>query len=192
MKLIISGTNRPNSRSLQVSQLVQNLYQQEGEKVELLDLSQMPYEELTGSQYGSKNMAGVWGEAITKVNKADGLVIVVPEYNGSMPGALKYFIDHWIYPESFEARPVCFIGLGGTFGGLRPVEHLQQVFNYRNGYVFPMRIFMFNVWNILKDGKITDANLSQLLHQQVVGFQKFVKALKSEKLDANSLPPKTS
>jgi NAD(P)H-dependent FMN reductase len=23
------------------------------------------------------------------------LIFVVPEYNGSMPGILKYFIDHW-------------------------------------------------------------------------------------------------
>ena len=42
---------------------------------------------------------------------ADGLVIVVPEYNGSYPGALKLFIDMLKFPESFENKPVAFIGI---------------------------------------------------------------------------------
>ncbi|MEZ0393115.1 MAG: NADPH-dependent FMN reductase [Pseudobdellovibrionaceae bacterium] len=194
MKYIISGTNRPNSRTRQVSNLIQKLYAEAGEQVEILDLTELPFEELTGRQYGGPGLHLSWEQAVQKVTTSDGLIFVVPEYNGSMPGALKYFIDHWKYPESFEYRPVCFVGLGGLFGGLRPIEHLQQVMAYRNAYQFPIRIFLMNVFKTLKDGELLDSVALQLLKDQVKGFQRFAKALRAEELDANTVnsrrPPK--
>ncbi len=186
MKLIISGTNRPGSRSHQVALFVQKLYMNQGDSVDLLDLAKLPLNELAEQSYG-KNNSAIWNEAIEKVNAAEGLIFVVPEYNGSFPGALKLFIDHWSYPESFDSRPVCFIGLGGIFGGLRPIEHLQQVMNYRNAYVFPQRLFLFQIHKLLQDGLIQDQSVLNLLKQQALGFQKFVRALKAEKLDALSI-----
>jgi NAD(P)H-dependent FMN reductase len=189
MKYIISGTNRPGSNSLNISRYIQGLYQESGEQVEIIDLALLGVHELDGSQYG-KDLPPKLEETIQKINQADGLIMVVPEYNGSMPGALKYFIDHWKYPQSFEHRPVCFVGLGGIFGGLRPVEHLMQVFSYRNGFIFPIRIFIINVWNVYKNQEWSDPLYPQLLKSQVEGFQKFCLALKSVELDANSLNAK--
>lgn len=189
MKYIISGTNRPQSNSFKISQFIQNLYQEKGERVEIIDLAQLDLSELDGSHYGKDLPLNV-AQAVEKINQADGLIMVVPEYNGSMPGVLKYFIDHWKYPNSFEQRPVCFVGLGGMFGGLRPVEHLMQVFSYRNAFIFPIRVFLMNVWNIYKDGVWKDEMSLQLLKAQVEGFQKFCKALDSVELDANTLNKK--
>ncbi len=186
MKYIISGTNRPGSRTLQVSQILKRLYKEHGEEVEIIDLSLLDFGSLHGAHYGSSELPMGVQEAVNKVNGSDGLIIVCPEYNGSMPGVLKYFIDFWKYPVSFENRPVCFVGLGGNFGALRPIEHLQQVFGYRNAFVFPQRIFIFNIWNTLKDGVIQDKLVNDLMNQQVLGFQKFVTALQSQGLDANS------
>jgi chromate reductase len=189
VKYIISGTNRPNSRSRQVSNFIQKLYSEAGETIEIIDLSELPFEQLTGLHYGNRpGLHESWSGAVRKVTEAEALIFVVPEYNGSIPGALKYFIDHWIYPDSFEQRPVCFVGLGGMFGGLRPIEHLQQVMAYRNAFQFPSRIFLMNIFKILsKEGEITDSVAVQLLKDQVRGFQKFVKALESQGLDANAL-----
>jgi chromate reductase, NAD(P)H dehydrogenase (quinone) len=113
-------------------------------------------------------------------------VFVVPEYNGSFPGVLKMFIDYWKYPETFEFRPVAFVGLGTRWGGLRPVEHLQQVFGYRNAFVFPHRVFVSNVHSALKDGKFIDPMINDLLKTQARDFVKFIHALKHQGLDANS------
>src|SRR5437667_4808 len=75
--------------------------------------------------------------------RAAGLVVISPEYNGGMPGILKYFIDMLKFPESFAARPVCFVGLAaGVWGALRPVEQLQAVFGYRNAHLYPERVFL--------------------------------------------------
>lgn len=175
---IISGTNRQGSRTLQVAKHVLALYKNHTQDVELLDLSLLPYDQLAAHPYGSP-LPPVLHEAVEKINNCSGLVIICPEYNGSMPGALKFFIDHWSYPKSFEGRPVCFVGLGFRWGGLRPVEHLQGIFSYRNAYMFPERVFITNIGDTLKDGKIVDANVQSLLEKQTQNFLKFIKALKT-------------
>lgn len=163
------------------------MYKDLGEQVEIIDLAELPLNELTGHQYSDKVPEGAIRAAIQKINHSEGLIMIVPEYNGSMPGALKYFIDHWKYPETFEQRPVCYIGLGGLFGGLRPVEHLMQVFSYRHAYNFPIRVFLMNIWETLKGSELTDGKAIDLLKKQASEFQKFTKALGEYKLDANSL-----
>lgn len=187
MKYIISGTNRPGSRTLIVAQIIQSIWKNLGETVEIIDLCDIGLEDVTGHQYGSDTLPKRLHEVIERINSADGLIFVCPEYNGSVPGALKYFIDFWKYPDTFESRPVAFVGLGGRFGGLRPVEHLQGVFGYRNAFMYPVRVFLTDIWTNLKEGQITDARQLALMEVQAAGFQKFVRALKSEKLDANSL-----
>lgn len=185
MKYIIAGTDRPNSNTLKISQNIQKIYKDLGEDVEIIDLKEVKEHLLDDLHYGktTPNMQPY----IDKVMKSDGLIVVCPEYNGSMPGVLKYFIDHLKFPESFEYRPVAFVGLGGRFGGLRPVEHLQQVFGYRNAFIYPERVFVMNVHTIFNEaGEIKDAMIQDLLEKQAQGFQKFAAALKSFEIDANS------
>ena len=113
-----------------------------------------------------------------------GLHVVSPEYNGGIPGVLKYFIDMLKFPESFERRPVCFTGLAaGIWGALRPVEQLQAIFGYRNAYLYPERVFMPQINNLLDDnGRLNDAELLGRLKKQVEGFVGFVESVKGVKL----------
>ena len=179
MKHIICGTNRPESRSLEICKILQSLYtEHDSETPEIINLEELDLSQLQNSHYGEAEKPASIKTAIEKINNSDGLIMVAPEYNGSYPGALKYFIDQWSYPESFEKRAICFVGLGGQFGALRPVEHLQGVFGYRNAFIFPERVFITNVWNILKNGTLEDDTTNDLLVSQTQGFIKFVKALK--------------
>ncbi len=187
MKYIISGTNRPGSKSLQVAKFIQKLYLDSGETTEIVDLQDMALSEVIG-HYGD-TAPDPMKDAINKINKSDGLIVVVPEYNGSFPGALKYFIDHWSYPNSFEFRPVCFVGLGWTFGGLRPVEHLQGVFSYRNAFMYPERVFIINAPKIVGEASISDVKVVEFLTSQMNGFKKFCSALSMAKLTANERGP---
>jgi len=181
---VICGTDRPNSNTRKVADLLVEDYKALNIPVQLLDIAALDFHDAVGGTYG--NARGTIQAAVERVNKADGVVFVVPEYNGSFPGALKLFIDYWKYPTSFEFRPVAFVGLGLRWGGLRPVEHLQQVCGYRNAYVFPHRVFLSNVRDTLKDGKIADPVIVDLLKAQARDFVKFIQALKVQGLDANS------
>ncbi|MDP2741566.1 MAG: NAD(P)H-dependent oxidoreductase [bacterium] len=61
-----------------------------------------------------------------KVSRADGLIIVSPEYNHGYPGELKLMID-MIYKE-YAKKPVGICGVSvGPLGGGRAVEQLRQV-----------------------------------------------------------------
>jgi chromate reductase len=175
---IISGTNRKGSRTLQVAKYIHELYNKQNVDNELMDLAELPFDQLAIAAYGSA-LPKVLQDPISRINTSNGLVIVCPEYNGSMPGALKLFIDHWSYPISFESRPVCFVGLGFRWGGLRPVEHLQGVFGYRNAFIFPERVFIPNISENLKDGQITSPEIHGLLEKQSQNFTKFIGALRS-------------
>ena len=188
MKYIISGTNRPGSRTLQIAKYVQSQWASVGgESVELIDLSAVGLEHLGATAAYGDAVPPVMKGFVDKITAAEGLIVVCPEYNGSMPGALKYFIDHWKYPDSYEFRPIALIGVSATFGAVRPVEHLQIVFGYRNAFIYPERVFIMEAKKTMNaEGAIVDEKINMFLKSQILGFQAFTKALAQAGLDANS------
>jgi hypothetical protein len=115
---------------------VEAIYAELKVPLRVLDLAQMPPEIFSPSSYAEKPKA--FAPFADAVLQAAGLHVVTPEYNGGIPGVLKYFIDMLKFPESFDRRPVCFTGLSaGIWGALRPVEQLQAIFCYRNAYLYP-------------------------------------------------------
>jgi chromate reductase, NAD(P)H dehydrogenase (quinone) len=182
MIVIISGTNRPGSNTRKVTTHVQAAYQALGVKTTVLDLAEMPPEIFLPSSYGEKPAS--FKRFTDAVLGADGLVMVTPEYNGSLPGVLKYFIDMLPFPESFEHRPVSFVGLAaGVWGALRPVEQLQMIFGYRNAYIFPERVFMPGIGKLLdENGQFTNPEMAERIKKQAEGFKGFVEKIRGKKL----------
>lgn len=180
MITIVSGTNRDGSNSLKIAQHLESVYRDAGQTVRLLDLSQLPPEALLPDAYSNKS-DDFTKAFIEPVLQANGLHIVVPEYNGSFPGVLKLFVDLLPFPDSFEGRPVAFVGLAaGANGALRPVEQLQMVFAYRNAYLFNRRVFIPAVYKALNgQGELSDADLIRRLSEQVSGFVEFCQRLRA-------------
>lgn len=82
------------------------------------------------------------GEAwAQRVGKADGFLIITPEYNHGYPAVLKNALD-WVGRE-WGDKPVSFVGYGNITAGARSVEQLRQVvvelglFQVANGIYFP-------------------------------------------------------
>ncbi|MEX1119214.1 MAG: NAD(P)H-dependent oxidoreductase [Terrimicrobiaceae bacterium] len=177
--VIISGTNRPGSNTRKITGLLKGFYGAAGATPEILDLANLPAEIFLPTSYAEKPAS--FGAFSDQVLAADGLHVVTPEYNGSLPGVLKYFIDMLPFPESFEGRPVAFTGLAaGQWGALRPVEQLQAIFGYRNAHIFPTRVFLPQVGGLLsEDGQITDGDIAKRLNAQAAGFATFVGKLKA-------------
>ncbi|NDV62094.1 NAD(P)H-dependent oxidoreductase [Puniceicoccales bacterium CK1056] len=179
MITIISGTNRENNNSIKISRHVAGIYKELGEPVELLDLRDLPAEAFLPGVFTEKPES-LTSNFTDKILSSDGLVVVVPEYNGSFPGVLKHFVDLLPFPESFNCRPVAFIGLAaGYHGALRPVEQLQMVFAYRNAHLFNRRVFIPSVHKVLaEDGSVSDTDLKSRLEEQSRHFVQFIQALK--------------
>jgi NAD(P)H-dependent FMN reductase len=182
MIVIISGTNRPGSNTRKVTACIEGVYKTLGVKTDLLDLAELPPEIFSPTSYASKPAA--FARFTDAVLAADGLVVVTPEYNGSLPGVLKYFIDMLPFPESFEQRPVCFVGLAAAiWGALRPVEQLQAIFGYRNALVFPERVFMPGIGKLLDaTGQFNSPDMKERLEKQAVAYVAFVEKLRGKKL----------
>lgn len=60
------------------------------------------------------------------INRADGIVIVTPEYNHSFPGLLKHVLDTNLKEYIHKAVGICGVSAGG-FGGTRVVQSLLPV-----------------------------------------------------------------
>jgi chromate reductase len=160
---IIVGTNRRGSLSEVLGNCLLDQYRKLTTKAQLMSLQDLPPETFTPDAYQEKPAKVI--EFTKRVLCAKGLVVITPEYNGSMPGALKLFIDLLPFPESFENRPVCYIGVAaGQFGGLRPVEHAMQVFGYRV---------------IDPEKGIMDEEISSRLSEQAKGFIDFCNSIQT-------------
>lgn len=178
MITLLVGTNRPGSNSRKVARQIEGIYAELKTPVHVIDLAHLPPAIFDPGSYGEKPAA--FRPFSDAVLQASGLVVVTPEYNGGIPGVLKYFIDMLKFPESFERRPVCFVGVAaGIWGALRPVEQLQAIFGYRNAHIYPERVFIPGVGDQLDaEGRLKDPELVGRLRKQAQGFTQFVAALR--------------
>jgi chromate reductase, NAD(P)H dehydrogenase (quinone) len=182
MMTLIIGTNRPGSNTLKVARHIEEIYAALKVPLRVLDLAELPPEIFHPSSYAEKPKS--FHPFADAVLKSTGLVILSPEYNGGIPGVLKYFIDMLKFPESLEKHPVCFIGVAaGIWGALRPVEQLQAIFGYRNAYIYPERVFLPQI-NMLLDGasRLNNPEFLARLQTQAEGFVSFVERLNQIKL----------
>ena len=91
------------------------------------------------------------------VQRADGLIIVAPEYNHSFPGLLKHVLDTNLEEYIHKAVGVCGVS-AGPFGGARMIQSLLPVLR-ELGLVTIFSDVYFGTAGKLFDpvtGKITD------------------------------------
>jgi chromate reductase, NAD(P)H dehydrogenase (quinone) len=73
------------------------------------------------------------------IRAADAVIIITPEYNYSIPGALKNAID-WVSrlpDQPFKEKPVAIqSATGGPLGGARMQYHLRQAMIFLNAFSF--------------------------------------------------------
>jgi chromate reductase len=182
MMTLLVGTNRPNSNTGKVARHVEEIYTDLKVPLRVLDLTELPPEIFSPTSYAQKPKS--FQPFAEGVLQASGLHLITPEYNGGVPGVLKYFIDMLKFPESFECKPVCFTGLSaGIWDALRPVEQLQAIFSYRNAHIFPERVFMPGINDLLDDnGRLNNPEILERLRKQVHGFVEFIERLQQKKL----------
>ncbi len=178
MITVISGTNRPDSNTIKIAKHAVDGLRRVGEEVELLDLTELPLELFDGASYGKKPEAfAVFQDRITAT---DGILTVIPEYNGACPGVMKYFIDMLRFPDSLYEKPVGFIGISaGPWGAVRAVEQLEMVFHYRHAHLFGRRVFVPYVGKELDaDGQFVDPEMERRFGEALEKFADFCRRLR--------------
>lgn len=124
---IIIGSTRPGRIGDQVGKWVyekaQNRKDAEFELIDLQDyhlpILDEPYPASMGKY--TKEHTKKWSE---KIAQFDGYILVTPEYNQTVPGALKNALDY--LSNEWKNKVAGFVSYG-SIGGARAVEHLRQI-----------------------------------------------------------------
>jgi len=118
---VILGTVRKGRASENVAKFVfDEVKKREGVETELIDIRELNFPSNdAGEQIKAANFSAA-------CERADGLVIVTPEYNRGYPGMLKHVLDSNLKEYIHKAVGICGVSAGG-FGGTRVIESLLPV-----------------------------------------------------------------
>ncbi|HEY8527145.1 MAG TPA: NAD(P)H-dependent oxidoreductase [Acidimicrobiales bacterium] len=130
-----------------------------GFKVEVVDLAdvELPLALPAVSPKGATaypRPAGM-AELTTRLEAADAVVLVTPEYNHSFPASLKAAID-WHFTQ-WTAKPVALVSYGGPSGGRHAALHLENVLTELHAVTIRDRLSFPNYFETFADGRPLDA-----------------------------------
>ncbi len=118
---VILGTTRQDRQSERVAQfVVQQIEQLPELETELIDIQTLniPFND-EGETIKDPGFSAL-------MQRADGLIIVVPEYNHGYPGSLKHVLDTCLKEYIHKAVGLCGVS-AGPFGGARMIQNLLPV-----------------------------------------------------------------
>ncbi|AKF03853.1 NADPH-dependent FMN reductase [Sandaracinus amylolyticus] len=152
----------------------------EGCVIEHADIHGVPLYD--GDVESTQGIPAAVRELKDRLARADGVLLVTPEYNGSIPGVLKNAIDWCSRPASdiervFGGRPVGVIGATPGMGGTRlsqnawlPIIRVLGMDPY-----FGKSLYVAGAGKVFDaEGALVDATIRRLLTDYVAGFAAFV------------------
>lgn len=176
---IISGTNREESSTLALSTYILRYVQRinEGE-VRLLDLCDLNGRmNIDRFMYKKESQSPIVKELQDRyILPSDKFVFIVPEYNGSITGVLKFFIDAVSvrdYEKNFSGKDALLIGTStGRAGNLRGLDHLTGILQFLDVLVYPKKIPISNITHVFEKASqsFIDDEAEKSLQKQIRRF----------------------
>ena len=113
---VILGTARKGRRSAHAARFVLGeLQKRDGVVTELVDVGALSVQlDDSGQDTADPAFSGC-------MNRADAIVLIVPEYNHAMPGLLKHVLDSCLKEYVHKAAGIVAVS-AGPFGGTRVIE----------------------------------------------------------------------
>ena len=118
------------------------------------------------------------------VRAADGVLFVTPEYNWSMPGALKNAID-WVSrmkDQPFKEKPVAIQSASqGPLGGARMQYHWRMSMTFLNAFIFGTPEVFVGAAQTKFDKEtleLKDQPTKDVIKLQLAAFAKFIQRVK--------------
>jgi chromate reductase, NAD(P)H dehydrogenase (quinone) len=166
MYTIISGTNRPGSKTLKIAMLYRNLLLQKGVEAGLLSLE--------GLNVLQRNPDYIDIEQRLLI-PAPKFIFISPEYNGSIPGVLKCLFDISDIEKVWWGKKALLTGVSsGRAGNLRGMEHLTGILHYMKVSVHHNKLPISVVHTLVNEtGEVTDAGTLRAINIQLDEFIEF-------------------
>jgi FMN reductase len=159
----IAGSLRPASHSHMALQLAAQRVQALGAEVEILDLREMnlPFCD-GGDEYPDYPDVKRMQDA---VSSADGLILVTPEYHGSVSGVLKNALDLMSF-EQLSGKVTGLISVLGGQSNSNALNDLRVILRWTHTWCILDQIAIAQAWKAFSpEGKLIDEKLSQRLDQ---------------------------
>lgn len=175
---VLLGTGREDRRSAAPAAYVADRLKAYGIDTGLIDVRDVATPMTHHSKQPSERTAR-WRETMAK---ADGLVIVTPEYNHGYPGELKIVLDA-LY-EEYHRKPLAICGVSSAgLGGARVVEQLRQVAVELRMVSLRSAVYFSNVKTLFDEkGGITDPAYEDRLKTMFDELAWYGRALKAARL----------
>lgn len=131
-----------------------------------------------------------WIRFREEIGRADAYLFVTPEYNRSVPGALKNALDVGGRPYGsnfWDDKPAAVVSASiGKMGGFGANHHLRQVLSYLNVHVMDQpEAYISNALGLLDDeGKISNASTLRFLQTIGQAFLVWIERQHREAADA--------
>lgn len=136
---ILFGTVRSERRSIWVAKDVERqLALRPGVTTRLWDPRELPFGNLERREWEMVERPPVVDDFVRAMDRADGFVIVTPEYNFGIPGTLKNLLDHLF--DEWNRKPFGFITAGAASGGVRAQDQLRQVISGIHAITIPLAL----------------------------------------------------
>ncbi|WP_346837360.1 NAD(P)H-dependent oxidoreductase [Microbulbifer sp. SAOS-129_SWC] len=108
-------------------------------------------------------------ELRAQLARAEGFVVVTPEYNHGYPAPLKALIDS--AKAEWQAKPVAFVGYGGLSGGIRALEQLRLVFAELHAVTLRDSVTFINAWEQFdSDGQLQSPERAERSMKRMLAY----------------------
>jgi chromate reductase len=173
MLTIISSTNRPGSSTQKVALYYQKRLREKGVEAGILSMAQLPPNILETDLYGKRSTE--FQKIQDLVTATDKFIFIIPEYNGSFPGALKVFIDACSFPLSFYDKKAALVGISsGKYGNIRGIDHFTGVCHYVHLNVMALKLHIANIkTEFNEDGDFYKEDTVKFTEEQITKFIAF-------------------
>ncbi len=171
---IIAGTNRPGSKTKIVARFYEKVFNQYNVKPTFVSLENLSWKFYDPNHYEEAEKVGEIFQ-IEVLAPTDKYIFILPEYNGSIPGIFKLFIDACDVKKCFHYKKACMVGLGsGRAGNLRGMDDLTGILNYLKVDVYYNKLPLPLIENELdEEGNMLNEETISLVKEQVTGYIKF-------------------
>jgi FMN reductase len=159
----IAGSLRPDSYSQFALQVAAQKLQALGAEVEILDLRQMQLPFCDGSKEYPQYPDVTRLQAA--FSQADGIVLVSPEYHGSVSGVLKNALDLMSF-DQLSDKVAGFISILGGQSNSNALNEMRIIMRWVHAWSIPEQVAIGQAWQAFSpEGKLTDDKLSKRLDE---------------------------
>jgi NAD(P)H-dependent FMN reductase len=172
--VIVSGSTREGRTTHRVALALQRALQALAHESHIIDLKEAALPPFTERLALLQDKPSQLLAISAKLQAAQAIIFLTPEYNGSISSALKGFIDTFGKGE-FAGKPIATATAStGIMGGMRAAQHLQQIILALQAYPQPQMLLTAEVTKQLnEEGEIINPAYQPKLDGFVSAFVKF-------------------